>query len=104
MCIRDRYYFGKKLPFYRFFADAFLGVSKREQRFFSRAINEYPLTGSIAVGIQLPKLKKINPYLKFGFFFNQDKIERLIIDPSTRIVEENSMTFTIQISLVAIQF
>lgn len=99
-----RYYFGDNLFSYRIFTDAFVGVSKRRSSFFSRAVNEYPLTSSVAVGIQLPNTKKIRAYFKLGVFFNYDKLEFTTNTSPTRIIEENQMNYTIQVSLIAIQF
>jgi len=99
-----RYYFGDNLLSTRFFTDAFLGVSKRNNSFFSRTLNEYPITGSLAIGIQLPSLKKFRWYFKIGGIFNVDRLELETNSTTNRIIEENQVNYTLQASLIAIQF
>lgn len=98
-----RYYFGNNLFKARFFLDTFIGVSFRNNdSFFTHDYNDYPVTGSVAVGIQLPNTKDFRFYFKIGFFSTYDKIEFLGSSSELRIL--NGLNTTSNISLIAIQF
>lgn len=100
-----RYYFGKDLFTFRFFMDTFVGVSKRNNSFFTRSVNEYPITGALSVGMQLPSKKHAGFYLKLGGFFFYDKSEFISTTAqSSEIRSFNSMQYILQVSLIAIQF
>lgn len=108
-----RYYVGNKLFSHRLFFDSFVGVSQRSGNtsFFSRSLNKYPLTGSVAVGVQIPSRLPIRFYFKIGGFFNYDKGEFVRasspfpnIPSSSELVSENGIVGTLQVSLIAIQF
>lgn len=98
-----RYYIGDNLFNSRFFLDSFIGVSLRKNDpFFSRDYNDYPVTGSLGVGIQLPNTKDFRFYFKIGFFSTYDKIE--FLGSSSELITQTGLNTTAHISLIAIQF